>query len=108
MRPCGGDLSVRPAGVARSSRVEDHLPAVRGEAAGAADRECPGGRFRHDYAGRARQRRRGQGMKKARKCRYCAAGKVANSDGEHWIVKSIIPARIDIRICTAAKSEAKA
>jgi len=47
-------------------------------------------------------------MKKARKCRYCAAGNVANSDGEHWIVKSIIPARIDIRICTAAKSEAKA
>jgi hypothetical protein len=48
-------------------------------------------------------------MKKARKCRYCAAGYVATADGEHWIVTSIIPARIDIRICTAAaaKSEAK-
>jgi|HubBroStandDraft_6_1064221.scaffolds.fasta_scaffold72453_2 hypothetical protein len=45
-------------------------------------------------------------MKKARKCRYCAAGHVA-TDGEHWIVTSIIPARIDIRICTAVKSEAK-
>lgn len=47
-------------------------------------------------------------MKKVRTCRYCAAGNVANADGQHWIVKSIIPARIDIRRCAAAKAEAKA
>lgn len=38
------------------------------------------------------------------RCRYCAQGLVANDKGEHWIVKSIIPARIDIRRCTEARS----
>jgi|HubBroStandDraft_6_1064221.scaffolds.fasta_scaffold16178_12 hypothetical protein len=58
-----------------------------------------------DPAGR---RRRGVAVKKLRKCRYCAAGNVAKADGQHWIVKSIVPARIDIRMCTAAaKAEAK-
>ena len=35
------------------------------------------------------------------KCRYCRDGHVPNEKGEHWIVKSIIPARIDIRKCAA-------
>jgi hypothetical protein len=44
-------------------------------------------------------------VRKARACRYCAAGNVANEKGEHWIVKSVIPARIDIRRCTAALAD---
>jgi hypothetical protein len=44
-------------------------------------------------------------MKKARPCRYCASGHAPNASGEHWIVKSIVPARIDIRRCTAAAAD---
>ncbi len=40
-------------------------------------------------------------QKKAKPCRYCAQGHEPKN-GEHWIVKSIIPARIDIRKCTNA------
>jgi hypothetical protein len=41
-------------------------------------------------------------MSKPKKpCRYCRDGNVPNEKGEHWIVKSIIPAKIDIRKCTA-------
>jgi hypothetical protein len=39
--------------------------------------------------------------KKAKPCRYCALGTFPNAKGEHWMVKSIIPARINIRRCTA-------
>lgn len=37
------------------------------------------------------------------KCRYCRAGDTPNENGEHWIVKSILPARIDIRKCADGK-----
>jgi len=40
-------------------------------------------------------------QKLTKRCKYCAAGNVANERGEHWIVKSIFPAKIDIRKCTA-------
>lgn len=37
---------------------------------------------------------------KARKvCRYCLAGSEVNDNGEHWIVKSIWPAKITIIEC---------
>lgn len=42
--------------------------------------------------------------RKQKPCRYCLAGNVANENGEHWIVKSVIPARIDIRKCTAVEA----
>ena len=34
-------------------------------------------------------------------CRWCRFGSIPNEKGEHWIVKSIMPAKIDIRKCTA-------
>lgn len=37
------------------------------------------------------------------KCRYCRTGDVPRDDGNHWIVKSIAPSRIDIRKCTAIR-----
>jgi hypothetical protein len=40
---------------------------------------------------------------KRKTCRYCRAGYSVKENGEHWIVKSIIPARIDIRKCTAVE-----
>lgn len=46
----------------------------------------------------------GQGCEhcyRANNCRWCRDGNVANEKGKHWIVKSIIPAKIDIRECTA-------
>lgn len=36
---------------------------------------------------------------KKAKCRYCREGHKPNEQGEHWIVKSFFPARIDIRKC---------
>lgn len=33
------------------------------------------------------------------KCSYCRSGNEPNEQGEHWIVKSIIPAKIDVRKC---------
>ena len=42
-------------------------------------------------------------VKTTKKCKYCLTGNVANEDGEHWIVKSVIPAKIDIRKCTEVK-----
>ena len=41
-----------------------------------------------------------------RPCRYCANG-VKLIDGDHWVVKSIIPARIDIVKCTATPAQEK-
>jgi hypothetical protein len=49
--------------------------------------------------------RAGAAVRKVRACRYCAAGNVPNGKGEHWIVKSVIPARLDIRRCTAAPAD---
>lgn len=40
-----------------------------------------------------------------KKCKYCAGGNVADESGNHWIVKSIIPAKIMIKKCTEAKAE---
>jgi len=33
------------------------------------------------------------------KCRYCREGHAPKDDGNHWIVKSIIPAKINIVKC---------
>lgn len=35
-------------------------------------------------------------------CKYCEAGHSPNDSGEHWMVKSIIPAHIDIVKCAAS------
>jgi hypothetical protein len=37
-------------------------------------------------------------------CKYCGMGHAPRADGDHWIVKSIIPARIDIRECAYHKA----
>jgi hypothetical protein len=37
-------------------------------------------------------------------CKYCGMGHDPRADGNHWIVKSIIPARIDIRECAYHKA----
>jgi hypothetical protein len=39
-------------------------------------------------------------------CRWCGMGHSPKPNGEHWIVKSIIPARIDIRECAYHKAGA--
>ena len=36
---------------------------------------------------------------KVKRCRYCADGNVPNDKGDHWIVKSVVPSKIDIRRC---------
>jgi hypothetical protein len=35
-------------------------------------------------------------------CKYCEAGHSPNDNGEHWMVKSIIPAHIDIAKCAVS------
>jgi len=42
-------------------------------------------------------------MTKKINCKWCGMGHQPKADGKHWIVKSIIPARIDIRECAYAK-----
>jgi len=37
-------------------------------------------------------------------CKYCGMGHQPKADGMHWIVKSIIPARINIVECAYAKA----
>lgn len=37
---------------------------------------------------------------KIKECPYCKAGNTPNEKGDHWIVKSIMPAKINIRKCT--------
>jgi hypothetical protein len=37
-------------------------------------------------------------------CKYCGMGHSPRPDGNHWIVKSIFPARIDIRECAYHKA----
>ena len=41
--------------------------------------------------------------KKVPRCRYCDEGNTPRN-GEHWIVKSIIPARITVKPCKRAKA----
>jgi len=43
-------------------------------------------------------------MAKKINCKWCGMGHAPRSDGNHWIVKSIIPARIDIRECAYHKA----
>lgn len=38
------------------------------------------------------------------KCRYCREGHKPNAKGEHWIVKGVFPARIDIQKCKDAQT----
>jgi hypothetical protein len=42
-------------------------------------------------------------MAKKINCKWCGMGHAPRSDGQHWIVKSIIPARIDIKECAYHK-----
>jgi hypothetical protein len=37
-------------------------------------------------------------------CKWCGMGHAPRSDGNHWITKSIIPARIDLRECAYHKA----
>lgn len=39
-------------------------------------------------------------------CKWCGMGHAPRSDGNHWIVKSIIPAKIDIKECAYHKAGA--
>jgi hypothetical protein len=43
-------------------------------------------------------------MPKKINCKWCGMGNAPRADGDHWIVKSIIPARIDIRECAYHKA----
>lgn len=43
-------------------------------------------------------------MAKKINCKWCGMGHAPRDDGSHWIVKSIIPARIDIRECAYHKA----
>jgi hypothetical protein len=45
-------------------------------------------------------------MSKSKKinCKYCGMGHAPRSDGNHWIVKSIVPARINIVECAYHKA----
>jgi hypothetical protein len=38
-------------------------------------------------------------MNATKRCRYCEDGNVPNEKGDHWIVKSIFPSKINIRRC---------
>lgn len=43
-------------------------------------------------------------MKKKINCKWCGMGHAPRSDGEHWIVRSITPAKIDIKECAYHKA----
>lgn len=43
-------------------------------------------------------------MAKKINCKWCGMGHAPRSDGNHWIVKSLIPARIDIKECAYHKA----
>lgn len=43
-------------------------------------------------------------MAKKINCKWCGMGHAPRSDGNHWIVKSIVPARIDIKECAYHKA----
>jgi hypothetical protein len=48
----------------------------------------------------------GSVRKKIVRCALCESGHIPNERGEHWIVKSIIPARITIKECKRMTAEA--
>lgn len=37
-------------------------------------------------------------------CKWCGMGHAPRSDGNHWVLKSISPARIDIKECAYHKA----
>lgn len=37
-------------------------------------------------------------------CKWCGMGHSPRSDGNHWIVQSIFPAKIDVRECAYHKA----
>lgn len=37
-------------------------------------------------------------------CKWCGMGDAPNADGNHWIIKSVIPAKIDIKECAYHKA----
>ncbi len=37
-------------------------------------------------------------------CKWCGMGHPPREDGNHWIIKSIIPARFDIKECAYHKA----
>jgi hypothetical protein len=43
-------------------------------------------------------------MSKKINCKYCGMGHAPKADGNHWIVKSIVPARISIVECAYHKA----
>ena len=43
-------------------------------------------------------------MAKKINCKWCGMGDAPRADGNHWIVKSIIPAKLDIKECAYHKA----
>ena len=43
-------------------------------------------------------------MPKKISCKWCGMGHAPRSDGNHWIVKSILPAKIAIKECAYHKA----
>jgi len=41
-------------------------------------------------------------MPKKKRCKWCDQGIAVDKQGEHWVVKSIVPARITIVRCKLA------
>ena len=37
-------------------------------------------------------------------CKWCGMGDAPRADGNHWVVRSIIPAKIDIKECAYHKA----
>lgn len=37
-------------------------------------------------------------------CKWCGMGHAPRGDGNHWIVRSVVPAKIDIRECAYHKA----
>jgi hypothetical protein len=46
--------------------------------------------------------------KKPLRCKWCELGNTPNERGEHWLVRSVFPARIDIRECKFKMEETNA
>lgn len=42
--------------------------------------------------------------KRVSRCRWCEAGDEPRPNGEHWMVKSVFPAVLNIRTCKRAKA----
>ncbi len=43
-------------------------------------------------------------MAKTINCKWCGMGHRPEASGDHWVVKSIVPARIDIKECAYHKA----